>query len=89
MAVKWASQLRPAIAALAALTLLTGVVYPMAVTVFAQWVFPVQANGSLVWHGSRLVGSRLIGQEFDSPGYFWGRPSATSPEPPPPDEVPF
>jgi K+-transporting ATPase ATPase C chain len=64
---------------LLALTLLTGVLYPLAVTGIAQGVFPRQARGSLVVQGGRVMGSSLIGQPFSSARYFWGRPSATSP----------
>jgi K+-transporting ATPase ATPase C chain len=77
------SQLRPAIVLLALLTVITGVVYPLVVTVVAQVAFPRQANGSLVVRGDRtgddVVGSALIGQPFDDPKYFWGRLSATAP----------
>jgi K+-transporting ATPase ATPase C chain len=69
--------LRPAIVVFIALTVLTGVVYPLAVTGFAQVVFPHQANGSLVFVNGRAYGSELIGQQFDDPKYFWGRLSAT------------
>ena len=78
------SQLRPAIVLLALLTVITGVVYPLVVTLVAQVAFPRQANGSLVVRSDRtddVVGSALIGQPFDDPKYFWGRPSATSPFP--------
>ena len=72
-----ATHLRPAIGVLAALTLLTGVAYPAAVTAIAQVVFPSQANGSLlVAADGRTVGSTLLGQVFDDPRYFWLRPSA-------------
>jgi K+-transporting ATPase ATPase C chain len=64
-----------------ALTLLTGVIYPLLMTVVAQVVFPWQANGSLLERDGRPVGSALIGQRFDAPQYFWGRPSATTPVP--------
>jgi len=64
---------------LAILTVLTGVAYPLAVTGLAQVVFPGPANGSLIEAGGQVVGSALIGQPFDDPKYFWGRPSATSP----------
>ncbi|MFZ4287120.1 potassium-transporting ATPase subunit KdpC [Variovorax sp. HJSM1_2] len=70
---------RPALVLLMALTLVTGVAYPVLVTGVAQAVFPAQANGSLVQAGGKLVGSELIGQNFTDPGHFWGRPSATSP----------
>ncbi len=71
--------LRPALVSFVLLTLLTGVVYPLAVTGVAQLVFPRQANGSLVERDGALVGSSLIGQPFDDPKYFWSRLSATSP----------
>jgi K+-transporting ATPase ATPase C chain len=71
------SHLRPALAVLFALTLVTGVIYPAAVTAVAQVVFPTQANGSvLVAADGSAVGSSLIGQLFDDPRYFWSRPSA-------------
>ncbi len=73
--------IRPAVVLLALFTLLTGLVYPLAVTGLAQAVFPIQANGSLMAHNDRIVGSALIGQPFDDPRYFWGRPSATAPFP--------
>jgi len=61
------------------LTLLTGVCYPVLVTLLAQGFFPHQANGSLLMEEGRPVGSECIGQPFDDPRYFWGRPSATEP----------
>ena len=70
---------RAAIVSLAFLSLLTGVVYPVVVTVAAQLVFPYQARGSLIQRGSESLGSELIGQAFDDQKYFWGRPSATGP----------
>ena len=69
-------QLRPAIAILALLTLMTGVAYPAAVTAVAQLAFPNQANGSLIVVDGQTVGSTLIGQSFSQPKYFWGRLSA-------------
>ncbi len=74
-------ELRPALLALLIFTVLTGVLYPLAVTVVAQVLFPGQANGSLILRNGRAVGSALIGQPFDDPKYFWGRPSATMPFP--------
>ncbi len=73
------SQLRPALVVLALLTLLTGVVYPLLVTGIAQAAFPSQANGSLIKQADKVIGSSLIGQEFEDPKYFWGRLSATTP----------
>ena len=70
------TQLRPAIAVLALLTLITGFLYPAVVTAIAQVAFPNQANGSLIVVNGQAVGSSLIGQSFDDPKYFWGRPSA-------------
>jgi K+-transporting ATPase ATPase C chain len=70
-----------AFVALVLLTLLTGVVYPLVVTVLSQAAFPRQANGSLVIRDRRAAGSELIGQPFSGAKYFWGRPSATTPFP--------
>ena len=70
-------QIRPAIVLFLLLTLVTGIVYPLVVTGIAQVIFPVQANGNLIEHNGRVAGSALVGQPFTSPGYFWGRPSAT------------
>jgi K+-transporting ATPase ATPase C chain len=75
------AQLKPAIIMLALLTLITGVIYPLAVTVIAQVAFPAQANGSLIVKDGTAIGSELIGQPFDDPQYFWGRLSATAPFP--------
>ena len=74
-------QLRPALMMLLVLTVLTGVMYPLAVTGLAQLLFPTQANGSLMTRDGKVIGSELIGQYFDEPQYFWGRPSATAPYP--------
>ncbi|MFO0869654.1 MAG: potassium-transporting ATPase subunit KdpC [Pirellulales bacterium] len=74
-------QLLPALRMLLVLTVLTGVVYPLAVTGVAQLAFPHQAGGSLLYDGDRVVGSELIGQSFSRPEYFWGRLSATGPVP--------
>lgn len=73
--------LRPAIVTLVALTILTGIVYPIVVTGVGGVLFPRQADGSLIVRGGRPVGSVLIGQPFDRPEYFWSRPSATGPIP--------
>ena len=75
------SIVRPTLVLFAALTVLTGGLYPLAVTGAAQLAFPDQAAGSLVERGGKPVGSSLIGQSFSDPGHFWGRPSATSPMP--------
>lgn len=72
------TELAPALRLLLVLTLLTGLVYPLAVTGLAQVLFPHQANGSLIVHGGTILGSRLIGQPFRDPRYFWSRPSATA-----------
>jgi K+-transporting ATPase ATPase C chain len=72
------SQLRPAIVSFVVLTVITGILYPFAVTAVAQVAFPVQANGSLILRNGQVVGSSLIGQPFDDPKFFWGRLSATS-----------
>ena len=73
--------LRPALALFVLLSLITGLVYPLAVTAVAQLAFPASANGSLILREGQAVGSRLIGQSFSDPKRFWGRPSATSPMP--------
>ncbi len=72
------AQLRAAVVSLLALTILTGGVYPLLITGIAQAAFPSQANGSLIVRDGKEVGSRLIGQPFDDPKYFWGRLSGTS-----------
>lgn len=73
--------IRPAVSLFAVLTVVTGLVYPLAVTGVAQALFPHQAAGSLIVKDGKAVGSALIGQQFTQPGHFWGRPSATSPMP--------
>jgi K+-transporting ATPase ATPase C chain len=73
--------LRPALVMFTALTLVTGVAYPLVVTGAAQSLFPAQAGGSLVLRDGKPVGSALIGQNFTDPKNFWGRPSATGPMP--------
>jgi K+-transporting ATPase ATPase C chain len=72
------AQIRAAAVSLVALTLVTGVAYPLLVTGIAQAAFPSQANGSLIVKDGKALGSRLIGQPFDDPKYFWGRLSATA-----------
>ncbi|OZI46280.1 potassium-transporting ATPase subunit C [Bordetella genomosp. 5] len=71
--------LRPALTLFVALSVLTGLLYPLASTGLSGWLFPDQASGSLIARDGQPVGSRLIGQHFSEPGYFWGRPSATAP----------
>jgi potassium-transporting ATPase KdpC subunit len=75
------AQLKPAIIILALLTLITGAIYPLVITVIAQVAFPAQANGSLIMKDGQAIGSSLIGQSFDDPKYFWGRLSATGTNP--------
>ncbi|OHC43972.1 MAG: potassium-transporting ATPase subunit C [Rhodanobacter sp. RIFOXYA1_FULL_67_6] len=73
--------LRQSFMLLLVLSVITGVLYPLAATGLSQWMFPHQANGSLIERDGKPIGSALIGQSFTDPKYFWGRPSATSPNP--------
>jgi len=75
------TMIRNALMSLLLFTILTGIIYPLAVTGIAQVVFPRQANGSIITKNGQAVGSSLIGQQFDNPKYFWGRLSATNPYP--------
>jgi K+-transporting ATPase ATPase C chain len=72
-------EIAPSLLMLVAFTVVTGVLYPLAITGISQAVFPHQANGSLIVRQGRVVGSSWIGQPFSAPGFFWGRLSATSP----------
>ena len=74
-------QVRPALMVLVVLAILTGLIYPLVVTGLAQTMFPRRANGSMIIQDGKPVGSALVGQPFDDPRYFWGRPSATAPFP--------
>jgi K+-transporting ATPase ATPase C chain len=73
--------IRPAVSLLALMTLLLGIAYPLIITGAAKLAFPHQAAGSLIYQDGKLIGSMLIGQSFSDPKYFWGRPSATTPQP--------
>ena len=73
--------IRPAISLLVLMTVLLGIVYPLIITGVAKVAFPRQAEGSLIYKDGKLIGSTLIGQSFADPKYFWGRPSATTPQP--------
>ena len=74
------SIIRPAVVLFLAMTAITGIAYPLVVTGIAKLVFPSQAGGSLIEKDGKAIGSRLIGQSFSDPKYFWGRPSATAPQ---------
>jgi len=74
-------ELRPALIVFGLLTLVTGVVYPLVTTLIGTVAFPSQVTGSVIERGGKAVGSRLLGQPFSSPRYFWSRPSATGPMP--------
>jgi K+-transporting ATPase ATPase C chain len=73
--------IRPAVSLLVLMTLLVGIVYPLVIAGAAKTAFPQQAAGSLIYQDGKLIGSTLIGQSFSDPKYFWGRPSATTPQP--------
>jgi potassium-transporting ATPase KdpC subunit len=73
--------IRPAVSLLALMTLLLGIAYPLVIAGAAKLAFPRQAQGSLIYANGKLLGSTLIGQSFSDPKYFWGRPSATTPQP--------
>ena len=73
--------IRNAVSMLLVMTVITGIAYPLLATGVAQMLFPHQANGSLIDRNGKPIGSELIGQYFDDPKYFWGRPSATTPQP--------
>jgi K+-transporting ATPase ATPase C chain len=75
------TMIRNTLISLLLFTILTGVIYPLAVTGIAQVIFPNRANGSIIMKNGKAVGSELIGQQFDDPKYFWGRLSATGPYP--------
>jgi K+-transporting ATPase ATPase C chain len=77
----FARTVRPAVSLLIVMTALLGIGYPLVITGIAKVAFPRQAEGTLIRSGDTLIGSTLIGQSFSDPKYFWGRPSATSPQP--------
>jgi K+-transporting ATPase ATPase C chain len=73
--------IRPAVTLLVVMTVLLGFGYPLIITGIAQLAFPREARGSLIYRDGKAIGSSLIGQSFSDPKYFWGRPSATTPQP--------
>ena len=73
--------IRPAVSLLVLMTVLLGIVYPLVITGVGESALPAQADGSLIYRDGKLVGSTFIGQSFSDPKYFWGRPSATTPQP--------
>ncbi|MGC1454094.1 MAG: potassium-transporting ATPase subunit KdpC [Nitrospirota bacterium] len=75
------TMIRNSLMSLLIFTILTGIIYPLAVTGVAQVIFPRQANGSIISKNGKAIGSKLIGQQFDDPKSFWGRLSATTPYP--------
>lgn len=81
MLIDFLRQLKTGMMLLIMMSLLTGLVYPLLITGFAQLVFPSQANGSMLKKNGKIVGSKWIGQSFTDPKYFWSRPSATKPFP--------
>jgi potassium-transporting ATPase KdpC subunit len=77
----FARLVRPAVSLLVVMTVFLGIIYPLVITGIAKVAFPRQAQGSLISKDGKLIGSMLIGQAFSDPKYFWGRPSATAPQP--------
>src|SRR5271169_4748291 len=73
--------IRPAVSLLVVMTVVLGIAYPLVITGLARVAFPHQAEGSLIYRDGKLIGSTLIGQSFSDPKHFWGRPSATTPQP--------